>query len=243
MISQATRFHYIASDCRLRPLVRSYSLARTIAYSEFNRSWMQTLSSRCVTPRKVSLNQSRKVSLLLSMKHLVPKNAIERLLGPRYHQACEGGQIQHASVPWSETWCARTLSISREDFTLLLKTTEYAPTPKKFDIKSNKHRTPSISTPFASHESYPRPFLSFCLTVKNTYTNTRPHIILGSSDYLSPTPGFPDASFLSVVTDYVKNSPVTVKNQAELWALEDVCTPLATSSARHDILLNLTLVR
>lgn len=81
MISQATRFHYIASDCRLRPLVRSYSLARTIGYSEFNRSWMQTLSSRRVTPRKLSLNQSRKVSLLLLMKHLVSKNAIERLLG------------------------------------------------------------------------------------------------------------------------------------------------------------------
>lgn len=113
----------------------------------------------------------------------------------------------------------------------------------RFPMVSNKHRAPSISTPYASHESYPRPFHSFCLTIKNTYTNTQPHIILGSSDYLSPTPGSPDASFLSVVTDYVKNSLVTVKNQAELWALKDVCTPLATSSARHDTLLNLTLVR
>ena len=87
---------------------------------------------------------------------------------------------------------------------------------KRFDIKSNKHRAPSILTPYASHESYPRPSLSFGLTIKNTYTNTRPHIIQGSSDYLSPTPGSPDASFWSVVTDYVKNSLVTVKNQAEL---------------------------
>ena len=139
---------------------------------------------------------------------------------PREHDK-KGGGVKHV---------ARVLHLIRGQgrfhLTSKILRNTLCTSAKKFDIKSIQGSSIKLLTTLKKitlDDSF-----SIYLTVKNTSTNTRPHIHWHFPLILSPMPGSPDASFLSVITDYVKNSLVTVKNQAELWALKNVCAPTLT---------------